>query len=134
MFTTDQSRRHGNSQTMIQAVFLLLLCLGLSAAFNQIGRARVGGIRMDNVDKILTSLERNKILTKTAQLGLLSKLDKARALVGVEIIPGQQPSSPLSSAAPAPSRACRLSPSKCGATGVGRPPLRRPQDRPAPPP
>merc|ERR1711988_1422762 len=32
---------------------------------------------MDNVDKILTSLERNKILTKTAQLGLLSKLDKA---------------------------------------------------------
>ena len=32
---------------------------------------------MDSVDKILTSLEKNRILTKTAQLGLLSKLDKA---------------------------------------------------------
>jgi hypothetical protein len=47
-------------------------------AFRPAGRSTINTLQMNSkVDKILTSLEQNKILTKTAQLGLLSKLDRA---------------------------------------------------------
>lgn len=61
----------------IVVAVLLMFVVG-TTAFQQVGRSRMGALRMGGeIDKILTSLERNKILTKTAQLGLLSKLDRA---------------------------------------------------------
>lgn len=57
-------------------VILCLLAMAMSFAPTG-GRITSSALRMDAVDKALNSLARNKILTKTAQLGLLSRLEKS---------------------------------------------------------
>jgi len=60
-------------------VLSLALIVAMVSAFAPIGRVsqRSLNLQMDVADKILGSLAKNKILTKTAQLGLLSRLDNA---------------------------------------------------------
>ena len=64
---------------MLRLVFLFAAVLFYTNAFAPSGRLMRARTVMkgDQIDKILTKLEREKILTKTAQLGLLSKLDRA---------------------------------------------------------
>jgi len=61
------------------ALVLLLLVVSTNAFISGFNRNRNSMIMAAdfNVDKVVTTLARNKILTKTAQLGLLTKLEKA---------------------------------------------------------
>ena len=64
---------------MLYITVICVFMLASAMAFAPMSSSRVSGssLRMDAVDKALNSLARNKILTKTAQLGLLSRLEKS---------------------------------------------------------
>ncbi len=64
---------------MLRVVLIVAIIVAMANAFAPTtSRVRASSLQMaDEVDQILDSLSKNKILTKTAQLGLLSKLDRA---------------------------------------------------------